>query len=468
MVPPQTAHGSVPRASATSSSAARDGVAATWPPPPRRFILRPVTTVAATVLEGDARYARLAGMARRATQSRPLPTVLEALAGDVAEALPADIVSVYLRENDGLTMRANVGFPTSAVNNVGLAMGEGITGFAAEIQRPVVREQASEDEHFAAVAGLDESAYPAFLALPLLRGTRSEGVVVMQRRTPFEAHELRLATAMAMAFSLALEHGRTMHAEARSDRDDESREGSGRSVRLSGRCAVPGRHLGRVEPLVSLGALAKEAELEAVAEREGSLGDALDALGRRLDRTLTQLDLGEGLAMPLRTLMLTLQDERFRRELKAEVIHRGLAAGLESVARRYALAPYRGERPSEESDWLAERASEMGALVRLLAARLADRPLCRPGDALVLSERPGGLLALEAASRRAAAVIVADRLEEDALAVGILRAARIPTVVELVGLTDWARPGDPILVDGDGGAVHVHPSPSLIARTRKR
>ncbi|MEO0324642.1 MAG: GAF domain-containing protein [Myxococcota bacterium] len=425
-----------------------------------------MTTASATVIEGDARFARLLALARQATQSRPLPAVLEELAGDVAAALPADVVSVYLRaDDDGLTMRANVGFPTNAVNNVGLAMGEGITGFAAEIQRPVVQEHASEDEHFAAVAGLDESAYPAFLALPLLRGSRTEGVVVIQRRTPFSVDELRLATAMGLAFSLALEHGRALHAETRAE---EGREGSGRQVRLSGRGAVSGRHLGRVEPLVSLTTLAAEAELEAVAEREGSLGEALDALGRRLDRTLQQLDLDEGLVAPLRTLMLTLQDSRFRRELRAEVVERGLAAGLESVARRYALAPYRGQRPVAESDWLAERASEMGALVRLLAARLANRPLCRPGDALVLSERPGGLLALEAASRRAAAVIVADRLEEDALAVGILRAARIPMVVELVGLPDWARPGDPILVDGDGGAVHVHPSPSLVARTRNR
>ncbi|MEM1415586.1 MAG: GAF domain-containing protein [Myxococcota bacterium] len=425
-----------------------------------------MTTVGAMVLADDARLERIFGLAARATQARPLPVVLQQLATDVAATLPADIVSVYLRaEGNGLTMRANVGFPAGAVNNVGLAMGEGITGFAAEIQRPVAREQASEDEHFAPVAGLDESAFPAFLALPILRDTHTLGVLVLQRRTRFDDAELALATALVSTFGLAIEHGRALQAESRSERG----EGAGRQVRLGGRGVAAGVRLGRVEPLVSLQRLAEEAELEHGTDEalDTALIDALEALGRRLERALLPLDLDASLRASLQTLMLTLQDSRFRKQLRAEVAERGLAAGLAALARRYALAPFHGARPSAESDWLAQRASEMGALVRLLAARLADHPLCRPGDVLVLNERPGGLLALEATARRAAAVIVADRLEADALAVGILRAARIPTVVELVGLTDWARPGDPILVDGDAGAVHVNPSPSMVAKARQ-
>src|SRR5262245_9072326 len=77
-----------------------------------------------------------------AERQAPLEEVLTAMCAVVAAVAEADVASVYVREcADGnsvvLTMRGNVGFPSTAVGFVRLRPGEGITGFVAERARPV-------------------------------------------------------------------------------------------------------------------------------------------------------------------------------------------------------------------------------------------------------------------------------------------------------------------------------------------
>jgi signal transduction protein with GAF and PtsI domain len=160
---------------------------------------------------------------------------------------------------------------------------------------------------------------------------------------------------------------------------------------------------------------------------------------------------------------LVLDDARFRSELAREVETRGLAPGLASLARRYALS---AERTGGADDWLSDRSAEVAAVCRLVAAQIAHRPLCRPGSALLLAERPGSLLALEAALRRVSAVVVAERVPDATPASRILRDAGVPTVCDVAGLYDWARPGDTLLVDGDRGLVWVSPSETRVAKLK--
>src|SRR5690349_18550817 len=76
-----------------------------------------------------------------ASEPGSLPKVLQRMCRQVATIAHADVVSVYVREQstegEALVLRANVGFPESAIGNVKLALGEGITGTAAEVMRPI-------------------------------------------------------------------------------------------------------------------------------------------------------------------------------------------------------------------------------------------------------------------------------------------------------------------------------------------
>ena len=69
----------------------------------------------------DPELNRIFELTRRATEPWPLPRVLKRLCTEVGELLEADIVSVYLREELELIMRANVGFPEEAIGNVALS-----------------------------------------------------------------------------------------------------------------------------------------------------------------------------------------------------------------------------------------------------------------------------------------------------------------------------------------------------------
>lgn len=402
----------------------------------------------------DPRLNRIFELTRRATEPWPLPRVLERLTQEVSELLPADIVSVYLREEMELIMRANVGFPQAAIGNVALSVGEGITGFAAECMKPVRRDQASADDHFKPVDGLDERRFPIFLAWPLVRRESLVGVLVIQReRDSFTDDELRWVGAVSAAFVLACESAEHRHTRALRERG----ELEGRESRLHGRGVVPGLSVGRAELLPSLHALVGDLDAEAFSST------TLQDVKRGLERGMSKLRLGEDARQRLDAVRLVLEDVRFGAELHKEIQQRGLAEGLTSIARRYALTALRTQGAD---DWLSDRASEVAALCRLIAAHLARRPLCRPGGVLVLPARPGSLLALEAAIRRACGVVVGDAFPTQAIAARVLADAGIPTVAQVAGLFDWVRTGDPVLVDGDAGVLWVNPSEAQIARTR--
>ena len=175
--------------------------------------------------------------------------VLQNMCKHVAVIGHADVVSVYVREQhddaDWLVLRANVGFPSSAIGKVRLAIGEGITGTAAEVMRPISAQIAEEDSHYKHVPELGEERFPSLLAIPLLVRGAVAGVLVLQRgeAAAFADTEVALGTALATTFSHALEH-----------RGDVGRAPA-RSARLTGTALSDGTALGRASMLGTLEAL---------------------------------------------------------------------------------------------------------------------------------------------------------------------------------------------------------------------
>lgn len=415
-------------------------------------------------IQGDERVQRLHRLHDEGRAFDPLRVVLHRLCGEVAALLPADVVSVYLRERsaadeDLLVMRANVGFTRVAVGNVQLAVGEGITGVAAELGEVVASD--GTHDRFARVEGLREERFPHFLALPILRHGDVLGVVVLQRGAddPFSEADITLAAAVVAPFALALRGERARKKAAR-----ESRRGANRQVRLKGRALVPGKALGRAEMLRALGVVGE------LPERPGgeAVSEAFAQVARRLNQRIDILLAEEGgaLASELANVRLLLSDERFRRTAVEECEQRGVAAGLWSLARRYALAPLQ-TAAGEELEWLERRAAEISALCRLVYANLERRPLVRPGGALLMPEAPGGLICLDILDRRPSAVVIADPMADDSLGARLLIHAGIPTLVAVGGLFSWVREEDPLLIDAEEGFLHIHPSPELTARVRR-
>ena len=405
---------------------------------------------------------RVDGILRLIEEARrpgPLTVVLKTMCEQVAVIAHADVVSVYVREQsksgDILVMRANVGFPASAVGHVQLRLGEGITGTAAEVMRPISASVAAEDRHYKHIPELGEEKYPSFLAIPLFVRGVAAGVLVLQRSeaNAFTPAEVALATALATTFAHALEGAR----------GGETTELAPRSARLLGMARVPGVALGRALMLGTLEAIRERALAIADPAMAAEKGFA-DVVGivrralRKLEPKLPAADLRR-----LRSHAVMLDDQRLRDTVHEQCGRLGLVPGLKQVAREYAVATY---VTGEADPLLEERAAEVESLCLLVAAAACQFPLPNAGSVLVVAERLSAVVALTVASLNGNAIIASGHLEPGSLGVVVANAASIPVVCDVAGLFAWLRPDDSVLVDGENGVLRVNPPATQIARYR--
>ena len=82
-------------------------------------------------------------------------------------ALDVEVCSVYLVDRDGSTLRlaATNGLDRDQIGRVTLEMGEGLTGRAALIRRPVASPDVRTDPRFKWVPGFDQSQFVSMLSV---------------------------------------------------------------------------------------------------------------------------------------------------------------------------------------------------------------------------------------------------------------------------------------------------------------
>jgi phosphotransferase system, enzyme I, PtsP len=409
--------------------------------------------------DDDWRVDGILRLIEEARKQGPLPAVLKTMCEQVAVIAHADVVTVYVREpskdDDILVMRANVGFPASAIGRVQLKLGEGITGTAAEVMRPISASVAAEDSHYKHIPELGEEKYPSFLAIPLLVRGAAAGVLVLQRSeaNAFTPAEVALATALATTFAHALDAARS----------GESTEVAPRSARLLGMPRVTGVALGRAVMLGTLEAIREQAS--AVHDPALAAQNGFEDIAGMIRRGLRKLEhkLPPAELRRLRSHTLMLEDQRLRDTMSDQCGRLGLVPGLKRVAREYAVATY---VTGEADPVLEERAAEVESLCLLVAAAACDFLLPSAGSVLIVAERLTAVVALVVSSLNGAAVIAAGNLEPDSLGVCVARGANIPIVCDVAGLFAWIRPDDAVLVDADNGVLRVNPPATLIARYR--
>lgn len=415
----------------------------------------------------DPRIDRILDLIDEAARPRPLPEVLGVLCAEVSAIVAAQVASLYVREGDVLVMRANVGFPGLAIGQVRLAVGEGITGFAAQCMRPVTVHRAADDVHYKAVPGLGEEQFPIFLALPILVGRRAEAVLVLQRRLgePFTDDEVVLATALATSFAYALERARA--------RREEEEEDAPRKAHLGGRPLGGGAALGRAETSPTFEGLSALARARGLAEsvdasvRVARVTDALSELVKELGRAKREVEpeLAPWALEQLASLFLLWEDQRFRETLEELAAREpNPVAAARELARIYARAPYDAPFVDASS---TERSVELEALCVHLAARVVDERVPSQGAALLMTDRLPAITALVAAAHRTSAVVMSGSLAPRSLGAEVARAGGLAVVSDVGGLFAWARVGDRLLVDGDEGVVRVNPSAATVAQFRR-
>jgi|SRR5579862_1051248 len=128
-----------------------------------------------------------------------------------------DSCLIYVLDEDELVLRASKNPHPDAVDRLKLLVGQGITGWVAEHQEPVViSESASRDSRFQCFHELPEDSYEAFLSVPLMCRGRVVGVINLQHRKPhiYRPRDIRMISTVGFLVGAEIEMARLEEANS--------------------------------------------------------------------------------------------------------------------------------------------------------------------------------------------------------------------------------------------------------------
>jgi signal transduction histidine kinase len=155
--------------------------------------------------------------AKLLTTARNWDELMRTIVDRTTDALNVEVCSVYLMDRDGVVLRlaATNGLDLDQVGLVTMAPGEGLTGRAALIGRPVASPDVRVDPRFKWVPGFDQSQFVSMLSVPLPWNDSIAGVINVQaiESRRFSPEEVEFLVTIGALLGGAVEKGR-LQAEA--------------------------------------------------------------------------------------------------------------------------------------------------------------------------------------------------------------------------------------------------------------
>src|SRR5215475_4159356 len=119
-------------------------------------------------------------MAQPGTPQKRLDQIVRIIAADMV----AEVCSTYvMRAGQVLELFATEGLKQEAVHQTRLRVGEGLVGDIAHHARPLSLADAQHHPQFAYRPETGEEAYQSLMGVPILRGGRVLGVLVIQNKS---------------------------------------------------------------------------------------------------------------------------------------------------------------------------------------------------------------------------------------------------------------------------------------------
>ncbi len=385
---------------------------------------------------------------------------LDRIVREIASNMVAEVCSLYvLRADSVLELYATEGLNPQAVHQSQLRLGQGLVGTIASSSRALNLSDAQSHPAFTYLPETGEEIYHSFLGVPVMRAGRSLGVLVVQNKTKrsYRDDEVEALETTAMIIAEMIATG-DLARIARSGIELDLK----RPASFTGLSFNDGVGLGHVvlhEPRIVVTNLFNE-DSEAEVRR---LGDALGSLRLSIDDMLSRREVafeGEHREV-LEAYRMFAHDRGWVRRLE-EAIRNGLTAeaAVEKVqgdtrARMVHMAdPYLRERLSDFDD-LANRLLRqlMGRGPESLAASL-------PRDAIIVARSMGAAELLDYPREKLRGLVLEDGAATSHVVI-VARAMGIPVTGQAKGAVSMAENGDAVIVDGDGGSVHLRPPPEL-------
>jgi phosphotransferase system, enzyme I, PtsP len=374
----------------------------------------------------------------------------------IAANMVAEVCSVYvLRADNVLELYATEGLKTSAVHRATLQVGRGLVGLIAAEARPLNLPDAQSHPAFAYLPETGEEIYHSFLGVPVLRAGRTLGVLVVQNRSYRNYVEEEIEALQTTAMVLA-------EMFASGELEDLTIPGAdldvNRPVHLKGAAFSEGIALGHVvlhEPRVVVTQLiAEDVDLEL-----RRLDAAMASLRLSVDDLLARgAEAGTGEHREiLEAYKMFAEDRGWTRRLQ-EAIQNGLTA--EAAVERV-QNDTRAQMTRQTDPFLRDRLHDFDDLANRLLRELMGRPhgpfaSDMPEDAIVVARNMGPAELLDYDRDRLRGLVLEEAGPTSHVAI-VARALNIATVGQLEDVVALAEAGDPIIVDGDTGEVHLRP-----------
>ncbi len=154
-------------------------------------------------------------------------TILQRVLDIVTDVVRCDSCFVFVRQDDQLILRASKIPHADLVNRLGVAVGQGLTGWVAEhCETVAIPAHAAVDPRFKIFHDLPEDSFEAFLSVPILCRGRVVGVINLQHRQPHHhtKREIRLISTIGFLVGAELELARMETEKAQMARQLEDRK----------------------------------------------------------------------------------------------------------------------------------------------------------------------------------------------------------------------------------------------------
>jgi len=381
----------------------------------------------------------------------------------IAASMQTDVCSIYLfRDRETLELCASKGLKPESVHRTRMRLGEGLVGRVARSATAINTADAPNERGFRFMPETGEEIYSSFLGVPVQRLGEKLGVLVVQSREAraFSEDEVYALDVVAMVLAEMAELGAFVSDDSTISTPHKLpvmlRGGSGQEGTAEG-------HVWLHEPRVVVTNLVND---DPVAETE-RLRTAVTRLRGSVDDLM---ETAEG------------SDKEHREVLEAyrmfahsrgwlRRMEQSIESGLSSEAAvEKEQSEARARLQQVPDPYLRDRLHDLddlsNRLLRILTGQGRDTGAVMPENPILVARNIGPGELLEYGKLLKGVVLEEGSVGSHATIVA--RALAIPLVVHCDGITTEALTGDPIIVDGDEGVVHLRPEDNVASAFRDK
>jgi len=391
-------------------------------------------------------------MAGGGTGQERLDKVVTLIAAD----LVAEVCSCYvMRAGEVLELFATEGLKRESVHKTRLRVGEGLVGDIAAHARPLALADAQAHPNFAYRPETGEEIYHSLMGVPIIRGARVVGVLVVQNRTMrhYTEEEIETLETVAMVLAELVASGDLVNRAELVQVDGNALlplklEG----VRLNGGVGIGVAVLHR--PRITIRRLVAE-DPDVETER---LKKALTAIKVTLEELFSRPELRDGEHRDvLETYRMFTEDKGWINRI-AEAIRTGLTA---EAAVQKVHDDTRARMNQITDPYLRERLHDFEDLANRLLQYLSGPEDQGPGGdlpegAILVGRNMGPMELFDYDPKRLRGLVLEEGSATSHVAI-VARALDIPVVGRVKDVLDTIEPLDPVICDGDNGQVFIRP-----------